>query len=39
MWEFLYAVAQLVSVLLLIAGFGLVAWYGGWHWPDDRGDD
>jgi hypothetical protein len=39
MEELLFALAQVVSVLLLVAGFVLVTWHG-WSGPsDDQPDD
>jgi hypothetical protein len=39
MWELLYALARVVSILLVIAGFGLVTWYAWPHPPDDLPED
>jgi hypothetical protein len=39
MWDLLLALAQVMSVLALVAGFGLASWYGWSRSWDDRGDD
>jgi len=39
MWDLLLALAQVLSVVVVIAGFGLVTWYT-WSGPsDERNDD
>ncbi|MGH8665729.1 MAG: hypothetical protein ACREUX_15815 [Burkholderiales bacterium] len=39
MWDLLFALAQVVSVLGLIAGFALISWYAWSRSMDDRLDD
>lgn len=39
MWDLLVALAQVVSALALIAGFGLIGWYAWFRSLDDRLDD
>ena len=39
MWDLLLALAQIVSVLLVVAGFGLVTWYRWWHSTEQPPDD
>ena len=39
MWDLLLAFAQTVSVLLVVAGFGLVTWYGWSHSREDPPDE
>jgi hypothetical protein len=39
MWDLLFALAQVVSVLVLVAGFLLINWYAWSRYRDDRLDD
>lgn len=39
MWDILFALAQLLSFGLVIAGFVLVTWYGWSRSSDDPADD
>jgi hypothetical protein len=39
MWELLFALAQVVSVLALVAGFGLISWHAWSRSFDDSLDD
>jgi hypothetical protein len=39
MWDLLFALAQVVSVLVLVAGFLLINWYAWSRYGDDRLDD
>jgi hypothetical protein len=39
MWDLLFALAQVFSILLVVAGFVLATWYGWTRSLDDSGDD
>jgi hypothetical protein len=39
MGDLLYALAQVISVLLLVAGFVLISWYGWLRSWENRRDD
>jgi hypothetical protein len=39
MWDLLFALAQVVCVLAVVAGFGLISWSGGSRWAVARLDD
>lgn len=39
MWDLLFALAQVASVLVLVAGFLMITWYGWSRYWDDRLDD
>ena len=39
MLDLVVAAVQLLSIVFVIAGFGLVTWYGWTRSSDDQGDD
>lgn len=39
MGDLLFALAQVISVLLLIGGFVVITWYGWFRPTEDRQDD